>query len=632
MTIDDPSLSGLLDLALASERLPGASYRVQRQIGSGAFAVALAATRSIATSTVPVVLKVTRPHVLQEAGDLAWQIFKKECVALGRLNEQVPPTPFVVRLLDAGSVTLPTGGVQAVPWLALEYVHGGVEGDTLRKRVAFSISSSGHAFEPGRTRHMLSHLGSGLGAIHDVKVVHRDIKPTNVLCCGFGDDEVFKVSDFGISRPSGMHSTFGEVALGTPGYVAPEQIHMRVPLGPQADVFALASLVYFVITGAKYFNAKSAVDAVLLAEASERKSVRDSPKLDEGFSSDRELCDRVDALLAEATAADPRDRPRSVAALCRRLVDAIGRSTGALNAPWLIESVRSQASESADYRWTLRHQGSSDCVLYSAAWGGDGTCLAASTTGLRFYDGSIWRNVDAASTGTTLVGSVRPGVWWVAGDGGPDIWRFDEGQSSRWSSVPTYAPVRAFAGDLDDLAVVVSGRSGKFAVHGVAGGYWLKPLDCDALHVAGVVRVDADEWLLVGRGSAGAYLARVRPLEWSLKVEAINAPPLVATAAADGAIAAGGTTLVEVGKGAPRVHAPVADVSLTAVGRSPTGVSWAAGCGIALRRVSTASDFHRVATPPEFTSPAIALHAGPTEVEVVTVDGAVWHGRPAGAA
>ena len=51
-------------------------------------------------------------------------------------------------------------------------------------------------------------------------VVHRDLSPRNVLCCGFGEAEIFKIADFGLARAAGMATTFGNPVLGTPGYSA----------------------------------------------------------------------------------------------------------------------------------------------------------------------------------------------------------------------------------------------------------------------------------------------------------------------------------------------------------------------------------------------------------------------------
>src|SRR5262249_43388963 len=131
-------------------------------------------------------------------------------------------TPFVVRFIDTGTYPIVSNGVTVeVPWVVVEYVHGGVEGTTLSERVEQSIQSTGAAFDPARAGHAIECLASGLAAVHEVGVIHRDIKPDNVLCCGSGDGEIFKLADFGVARPAGI-ATFTGAIVGTPGFVAPE--------------------------------------------------------------------------------------------------------------------------------------------------------------------------------------------------------------------------------------------------------------------------------------------------------------------------------------------------------------------------------------------------------------------------
>src|SRR5688500_6814202 len=104
-----PAVSGRLGLqfegmVIPSEVHPGVSYRLERALGQGGTAVAFFATRDSSDGQSPAVVKVILPRIVAESGDTALTIVKKESVALGRLNEQVPPTPYVVRLMDTGSV------------------------------------------------------------------------------------------------------------------------------------------------------------------------------------------------------------------------------------------------------------------------------------------------------------------------------------------------------------------------------------------------------------------------------------------------------------------------------------------------------------------------------------------------
>src|SRR5262245_54459787 len=91
-------------MALPSETTPGVTYRLERRLGEGGTAVAYFAERESREGKSPAVVKVILPTVMQQAGDTARMVVQKEAVALGRLNERVPTCPFVVRLMDVGSL------------------------------------------------------------------------------------------------------------------------------------------------------------------------------------------------------------------------------------------------------------------------------------------------------------------------------------------------------------------------------------------------------------------------------------------------------------------------------------------------------------------------------------------------
>src|SRR5512135_285483 len=89
---------------IESELNPGVRYRLERALGQGGTAIAYFATRLAPDGESPAVVKVILPRIVAESGDIALTIVKKEAVALGRLNEQAPPTPYVVRLMDTGGL------------------------------------------------------------------------------------------------------------------------------------------------------------------------------------------------------------------------------------------------------------------------------------------------------------------------------------------------------------------------------------------------------------------------------------------------------------------------------------------------------------------------------------------------
>src|SRR3954454_16340712 len=138
-----PGPTSLDGRIVESEFQPGVSYRLERRIGEGGMGQAFLALREAPEGVSPVVIKMVRPTVESGAQNSAGILVQKEAVALGRLNERIPPCPFVVRLVDTGATYLSGPARPPTPWLAVEYVHGGVEGTTLADRGKGSIKQTG---------------------------------------------------------------------------------------------------------------------------------------------------------------------------------------------------------------------------------------------------------------------------------------------------------------------------------------------------------------------------------------------------------------------------------------------------------------------------------------------------------
>ena len=98
----DSPLDPLIGKEVPSEVTPGVAYRPVWQLGEGGMSVVFYAIRVSEQGEVPVVLKMLKPSFAAKAGPTAALVVKKEAIALGRLNERVPPTPFVVRYIDTG--------------------------------------------------------------------------------------------------------------------------------------------------------------------------------------------------------------------------------------------------------------------------------------------------------------------------------------------------------------------------------------------------------------------------------------------------------------------------------------------------------------------------------------------------
>src|SRR3954463_16254182 len=169
LEVRDVFLGQVLESALQ----PGVSYRLEHKLGEGGTAVAYLAKRHGPNGEWPTVIKIIQPHIVKDSNERALTIIKKEAVALGRLNERVPPTPFVVRLLDTGALLFkPFGKGLELPWIALEYVHGGLAGTTLQGRGRYSVRETGFAFDPNRTARVEGEAGFAFDPNRTARVVH----------------------------------------------------------------------------------------------------------------------------------------------------------------------------------------------------------------------------------------------------------------------------------------------------------------------------------------------------------------------------------------------------------------------------------------------------------------------------
>jgi eukaryotic-like serine/threonine-protein kinase len=125
-----------------------------------------------------------------------------------------------------------------------------------RGSISRIVSGAGGKLDPICAACVAVQAAEGLSAAHEAGVVHRDVKPDNLLVSRQG---VVKVADFGIARlQSDVSHTEPGTTLGSPHYMAPEQVEGEVPTG-RTDVFALASVLHFLISGKPAFEAENAI-------------------------------------------------------------------------------------------------------------------------------------------------------------------------------------------------------------------------------------------------------------------------------------------------------------------------------------------------------------------------------------
>lgn len=162
--------------------------------------------------------------------------FEREAFAIGRIEH-----PNCVNVSDFGQ--LDDGSL----YLVMEYLEGRSLGDELADSVRV---------EPARALHILRHILRGLGHAHENDIVHRDVKPENVLLIEqHGDPDFAKILDFGIAKligtaaeDDGTKLTQAGMAFGTPVYMSPEQA-VGNPVDGRADLYAASIMAYEMITG-----------------------------------------------------------------------------------------------------------------------------------------------------------------------------------------------------------------------------------------------------------------------------------------------------------------------------------------------------------------------------------------------
>jgi serine/threonine protein kinase len=631
--IKDVDLVKLSGTRLASPSAAGVEYELEELIGQGAHGVVFLASQRRPQGQSPVVVKLLRPRAVRELAGLAAAAINKEVAALKRLSERVPPTPFVVQFLDSGSLRLHEQALD-LPWVAVEYVHGGLEGTTLRSRVQRSLNRTGFAFDLSRAQSAIKCIASGVSAIHEVGVVHRDVTPGNVLCCGFGDTELFKISDFGLARVSSV-STFGSVLLGTPGYCAPEQsFPEEVGVGPYSDVFSLACTIYYLLSGEPYFDAQSIPEMLVLVQSPERRSILNARGASSELRQRRALGLELDRHFARATRADPRERPQNADELAAGLLQLLAQvggpassSTGALRHDERA-AARAHDKSLSELRWSILRQPGGVSQLRQVGWDSNGHFLGAGDSGLVYWDGGSFRDVPFDLPWVPrVVRRTGAGRWLLAGDHGV-LLDFGTGNVDKRISAGNGVHFIAAAGRFDDIVVAAARRTqGSLELWAWLSGRFMEPLElADVVEISGAAALSETSWLFAGQSADGSgLLLEFRPLGHRYRVLS-QSPSRALTACASApeaglALGAGqaGYAVMSGEAGVHEVSLPV-DEDITAVALDPLGRAWAATRGALW---SYDESWCRVWSDASFTSPFVGILADVGRIIAVTSDGGI---------
>ncbi len=257
------------------ERKQFGRYEILGELGRGAMGVVYKARdpqidRLIALKTVTL-----RGQEPEDAAEFR-QRFVNEAQAAGRLHH-----PGIVSVFDVGEETQ-TGE----PYIVLEYVAGEALNKIIAREKKLSLQ---------RALQIAEEVADALDYAHAQGVTHRDVKPGNILITESGHA---KIADFGIAKLNLAHFTLPGKVLGTPAYMAPEQLSGEGADG-RSDLFSLGVILYAMVTGHSPFQGNSAT--TVCYKVANREPVPASA-LDLGVPPE------LDAVIARAMAKDPADR------------------------------------------------------------------------------------------------------------------------------------------------------------------------------------------------------------------------------------------------------------------------------------------------------------------------------------
>lgn len=203
-------------------------YEIAAEIGHGAMGTVYKAHDPLIERTVA--LKTIRLDLSHQARQVFEERFYREAKSAGRLNH-----PNIVTIYDVGET-------DGSAYIAMEYLEGESLDTLLDNHIRLSLD---------RIAHIALQIANGLAYAHQHGVIHRDVKPANIILMRRG--RVVKITDFGIAQIPANTQTKGGALLGSPRYMSPEQVQGKVVDG-RSDVFSLGVVLYEMLTGCTPFT------------------------------------------------------------------------------------------------------------------------------------------------------------------------------------------------------------------------------------------------------------------------------------------------------------------------------------------------------------------------------------------
>ena len=271
---------------LTGELIDG-RYQLLRQVANGGMATIYEALDTRLDRKVAV--KIMHAHLAQDEAFVSR--FIREAKAAAALTH-----PNIVAVQDQG---WNQSGVPAV-FLVMELIEGHTLREYLNERGRFEVKDAINYMTP---------ILSALSAAHDLGIVHRDIKPENIL---ISKDGRIKIADFGLARGELIGTTMtaeSSVILGSVSYLSPEQVQRGIA-DSRSDVYAAGIVAYEMFTGEKPFNGDSPIQIAYKHVNEEIPRLRRKRK---------DISQKLDDLIASATAKNPDDRPRTAGEFLTRL-------------------------------------------------------------------------------------------------------------------------------------------------------------------------------------------------------------------------------------------------------------------------------------------------------------------------